>query len=183
MARGLSGALEGRLHAEKAAYFVRPVGIHRVSLPDVPRFQMENIGTAGADKLRVVRDDVYSLAALVQCFQKLCHLPHVAVLSADLSRSHTVRAFSDRFGVSESSIKNYFSGVFGQSISRYTTHKRMVHAAGLLEGTDLPIIEVAGSVGYESQSKFASAFHREYGASHLRLSIEKRKRYPVVYNR
>ena len=36
-------------------------------------------------------------------------------------------------------------------------------AAGLLEKTDLAIIEIAGSVGYESQSKFASAFRREFG--------------------
>ena len=39
----------------------------------------------------------------------------------------------------------------------------MVYAAGLLEKTDLPIIEVAGGAGYESQSKFASAFRREFG--------------------
>lgn len=36
-----------------------------------------------------------------------------SILSADLSRSHTVRKFSDRFDVNESSIKNYFFGVFG----------------------------------------------------------------------
>lgn len=41
-----------------------------------------------------------------------------SILSADLSRSHTVRKFSDRFDVNESSIKNYFFGVFGQNISR-----------------------------------------------------------------
>lgn len=86
-----------------------------------------------------------------------------SVITADLSRSHTIREFSERFGVSEGSIKNYFFGVFGQSISRYTARKRMVYAAGLLEKTDLPIIEVAGRAGYESQSKFASAFRREFG--------------------
>ena len=85
------------------------------------------------------------------------------MITADLSRSHTIREFSERFGVSEGSIKNYFFGVFGQSISRYTARKRMVYAAGLLEKTDLPIIEVAGRAGYESQSKFASAFRREFG--------------------
>lgn len=86
-----------------------------------------------------------------------------SVIVADLSRCHTVHEFSERFGISEGSVKNYFLGVFGQTISRYTAHKRMVYAAGLLEKTDLAIIEIAGSVGYESQSKFASAFRREYG--------------------
>ncbi len=86
-----------------------------------------------------------------------------SVIAADLSHSHTVREFSGQFGISEGSIRNYFSGVFGQSISRYTTHKRMVYAAELLAKTDRPVIEIAGSVGYESQSKFASAFRREFG--------------------
>ena len=88
-----------------------------------------------------------------------------STITADLSYSHTVRAFSEQFGISEGSVKNYFQGVFGQSISRYTTYKRMVYAAELLEKTNMPIIEIAGSVGYESQSKFASAFRREYGAA------------------
>ena len=102
-----------------------------------------------------------------------------AIILDDLSCSHTVREFSEQFGVSESSIKNYFLGVFGQSISRYTAHQRMVAAANLLEKTDLPIIEVAGSVGYESQSKFASAFRREYGAAPL--EYRKKKKYPALF--
>ena len=88
-----------------------------------------------------------------------------SIIVDDLSHSHTVREFSVQFGVSEGSIKNYFFGVFGQSISRYTTHKRMLYAAKLLEKNELSIIEIAGRVGYESQSKFASAFRREYGAA------------------
>lgn len=86
-----------------------------------------------------------------------------SIIAADLSHSHTVREFSLQFGISEGSIKNYFFGVFGQSIARYTTHKRMMCAAELLEKNELSIIEIAGSVGYESQSKFASAFRREFG--------------------
>ncbi len=97
-----------------------------------------------------------------------------SVISTDLSHSHTVREFAEQFGVSEGSIKNYFFGVFGQSISRYTMHKRMVYAAGLLEKTDLPVIEIAGSVGYESQSKFASAFRREYGTAPFEYRKKKR---------
>lgn len=97
-----------------------------------------------------------------------------SILSSDLAHTHTVREFSGQFGVSEGSIKNYFFGVFGQSISRYTMHKRMMYAAGLLEKTDLPIIEIAGSVGYESQSKFASAFRREYGIAPFEYRKKKR---------
>lgn len=85
-----------------------------------------------------------------------------AVILSDLSRRHTIQEFSKRFSISESSVKNYFYGVFGQSISRYTAHKRMVYAAELLANTDLSVIEISGRVGYESQSKFAAAFCKEY---------------------
>lgn len=97
-----------------------------------------------------------------------------SIISADLSRSHTVHEFSEQLSVSESSIKNYFFGMFGQSISRYTMHKRMLYAARLLEETDLPIIEVSGRVGYESQSKFAVAFRREYGMTPLEYKKKKK---------
>lgn len=90
-----------------------------------------------------------------------------SIIAEDLTRRHTVREFAELFSVSESSIKNYFHGVFGQSISQYMTHKKMVHAAGLLSDTRLSVVEVAGRVGYESQSKFASAFRREFGATPL----------------
>lgn len=69
------------------------------------------------------------------------------IITADLSHSHTVREFSEQFGINEGSIKNYFFGVSGQIISRYTTHKRMVYAAELLEKSELSVIETAGSVG------------------------------------
>lgn len=90
-----------------------------------------------------------------------------AIISEDLSRSHTIQEFSKRFSVSESCIKSYFSGMFGQSISRYTKYKRMLCAAKLLAETDLPVIEVSGRVGYESQSKFAVAFRSEHGMTPL----------------
>lgn len=43
----------------------------------------------------------------------------------------------------------------------------MLHAAALLSETDLPIIEISGRVGYESQSRFAIAFRKEYGMTPL----------------
>ncbi len=99
-----------------------------------------------------------------------------AVITSDLSRPHTVREFSERFSISEGSVKNYFFGMFGQSISRYAAQKRMQHAAALLSDTDLPIIEISGRVGYESQSKFAIAFRKEYGMTPLEYRKKKRIR-------
>lgn len=88
-----------------------------------------------------------------------------AVVSKDLARQHTAREFAERFSVSESSVKNYFRGVYGQSILQYAAHCRMQHAAELLASTTLPVIEIAGRVGYGNQSKFSAAFRKKFGLS------------------
>lgn len=78
------------------------------------------------------------------------------MISADLSRSRTVGELARQFAVSESSVKNYFRGVYGQSIAQYLQQRRMEQAAALLSSTRLPVVEVAAQVGYESQSKFSA---------------------------
>lgn len=90
-----------------------------------------------------------------------------AMISADLSRSRTVGELARQFAVSESSVKNYFRGVYGQSIAQYLQQRRMEQAAALLSSTRLPVVEVAAQVGYESQSKFSAAFRRKYGSTPL----------------
>lgn len=88
-----------------------------------------------------------------------------AVVSGDLSRQHTAREFAALFSVSESSVKNYIRGVYGQSILQYATQRKMLHAAELLADTALPVIEIASRVGYENQSKFSAVFHKRFGVS------------------
>lgn len=46
-----------------------------------------------------------------------------------------------------------YKGIYSNEVVGYTTHKCKVCAAELLEKNELSIIEIAGSVGYESQSK------------------------------
>ncbi|MDR1359086.1 MAG: AraC family transcriptional regulator, partial [Coriobacteriales bacterium] len=69
-----------------------------------------------------------------------------------------VSELSQRFGVSASSIRNYFRCVYGESIAAVLRRKRMENAARLLCETDLMVSEIAGAVGYENQSKFAAVF-------------------------
>ena len=90
-----------------------------------------------------------------------------AIITGDLSQPHTVREFAERFSVSESSVKNYFHGVYGQSISQYMTGQRMLLAAKLLARTKLSVIDVAARVGYLNQSKFSAAFRRAYACTPL----------------
>lgn len=90
-----------------------------------------------------------------------------AIITGDLSQPHTVREFAERFSVSESSVKNYFHGVYGQSIAQYMTGQRMLLAAKLLAQTKLSVIDVAARVRYLNQSKFSAAFRLAYACTPL----------------
>ncbi len=48
--------------------------------------------------------------------------------------------------------------VYGSSLAAHIKKHRMEQAAKLLRETDMSIAEIAQAVGYDSQSKFASAF-------------------------
>lgn len=90
-----------------------------------------------------------------------------AVILQDLFRRITAKEMADRFGISESSFKLYVRGILGDSYLSYFRKKRMEKAAELLESTSLKVIEIANSVGYENQGKFAKVFAETYGVSPL----------------
>ena len=78
------------------------------------------------------------------------------ILCADLSQNHTARELADRFQVAETSLKNYFRGVFGENLSTFLREVRMRRAAELLQSSELRVAEIAAQVGYENQSKFVA---------------------------
>ena len=99
------------------------------------------------------------------------------ILCADLSQNHTARELAERFQVAETSLKNYFRGVFGENLSTFLREARMRRAAELLQSSELRVAEIAAQVGYENQSKFAAVFVRRFDCPPLeyrrraRLSI------------
>ena len=89
------------------------------------------------------------------------------IITADLRQYHPAWELAARFSISETSMKNYFRGVFGQNISAYLREVRMRKSAELLTGSRLSVSEVAERVGYINQSKFASVFKKQFGMSPL----------------
>ena len=77
----------------------------------------------------------------------------------------TLRALSDRFGVSEAQVKASFTGVYGMSPAAYARAQRMWGAAELLRDTDRTVLDIAGQFGYDNASKFARAFRDIIGVS------------------
>ena len=89
------------------------------------------------------------------------------IITSDLRQHHPAWELAAMFSVSETSLKNYFRGVFGQNISTYLREMRMNTASKLLETTRMSISEIAEQVGYLNQSKFATVFKKQFGLSPL----------------
>ncbi|HEY9066602.1 MAG TPA: AraC family transcriptional regulator [Burkholderiaceae bacterium] len=93
-------------------------------------------------------------------------------LGAALSRLHqdvaapwTVDALAAAAGMSRSAFALRFKEKIGQSPLDYLTRWRMFRAAQALRGSDRPLVEIASSVGYESEAAFNKAFKRTTGSA------------------
>ena len=88
-------------------------------------------------------------------------------ITADLSIHHSINKLAGDFGISPTSLKNYFKGVYGKSISAYLHDKRMKEAVKYLEESNWQIVDIALLIGYENASKFSAAFKAAEGESPL----------------
>jgi AraC-like DNA-binding protein len=77
----------------------------------------------------------------------------------------TVESLSEVAGVSRSAFAVRFKNLLGQTPLEYVTEWRMQKAMHLLEQRDKKLIDVARSVGYESDAAFSKAFKRVVGAN------------------
>ena len=81
-------------------------------------------------------------------------------LLAHLDEHIIITELADMLGISSTSLKICFKGVYGDTINGYITNCKMQKAASLLKNTDKSVLEIAGIVGYNNGSKFAGAFRR-----------------------
>ena len=68
-------------------------------------------------------------------------------------------------GMSRSAFAARFKELLGQTPLEYVTEWRMQKAMQLLQQRDKKLIDVARSVGYESDAAFSKAFKRVVGAN------------------
>ena len=68
-----------------------------------------------------------------------------------------------RYLINPTTLKTVFKQVYGNSLAAHMKEHRMEKAASLLRETELSVAEIAGQVGYESQSKFTAAFKEQFG--------------------
>lgn len=84
------------------------------------------------------------------------------LLVKDLSQHIPVRTIAGSYGVSETSLKNYFRSVYGVTVSQYLNEARMQLAGKLLTTTTMSISEIARNCGYTNQGRFAKIFRDYY---------------------
>jgi len=87
------------------------------------------------------------------------------LLHQDVAANWTVETLASAAGMSRSAFAQRFKHKIGQSPLDYLTRWRMFRASHLLRHTDRPLVDVAGSVGYESEAAFNKAFKRTTGAA------------------
>ncbi|KEJ02489.1 AraC family transcriptional regulator [Clostridium botulinum A2B3 87] len=86
-------------------------------------------------------------------------------MTEHIDKNFTLEDLSSKFEIPLTSMKNYFKGVYGTSIYSYMRSYRMQVAALMLRETNENITVIAGKVGYENSSKFASAFKKIMNSS------------------
>jgi len=77
----------------------------------------------------------------------------------------TVESLAEAAGMSRSAFAARFKTLLGQTPLEYVTQWRMQKAMPLLQERDKKLIDVARSVGYESDAAFSKAFKRVVGSN------------------
>lgn len=84
-------------------------------------------------------------------------------LMEHLSERITIEQLARQFLMNSTTLKKTFKQVYGISIAAHMKKHRMERALELLQETQDSIARIALSVGYESQSRFTTAFKETYG--------------------
>ena len=82
-----------------------------------------------------------------------------------LDHSWTVEELASRGGMSRAAFALRFKQLVGEAPLEYLTRWRMYKASRLLRDRDRKILQVANSVGYDSDGAFNRAFKRVLGVS------------------
>lgn len=96
-------------------------------------------------------------------------------IEKELSNKLDIDEISKHFGYSKYHFHKMFSFIVEKSPYQYIKQRRLSEAAKMLLSTDMPIIDIAFSYGYESQQAFTDAFKRYFKMSPGRLRKKVKK--------
>jgi len=88
----------------------------------------------------------------------------LALLHKDPAQSWTVSELAKRAGLSRTRLAERFGHFLGESPMAYLAQWRLKLGAEMLQASEDSVAQVAGAVGYASESAFNRAFKREFGS-------------------
>src|SRR5262245_17134694 len=87
----------------------------------------------------------------------------LGLMHSRVAHPWTIADLADEVGISRSALVERFTRFLSEPPMTYLTRWRLQLAARSLENTPRGVAEIAGEVGYESESAFNRAFKREFG--------------------
>lgn len=98
------------------------------------------------------------------------------LITGDLTRHYTIEELAEKYEISQTALKSCFKNLYGASVNSYLQAYKMNTAASLLrKEKNMSVAEIAGSVGYDSQSKFTTVFKRIIGVTPIEYRKSERK--------
>ncbi len=82
-----------------------------------------------------------------------------------LDEKMTITSLSQKFNMSPTALKKWFRELYGYPIHTWMLLCRVQMAAKLLRSTNMTILQISQSIGYESTSQFNVIFRRTYGVT------------------
>ncbi len=82
-----------------------------------------------------------------------------------ISERVTIEELSRKFHINPTTLKKAFKDEYGSSIAAHTKEHRMERAEILLREGNMSVSDAARAVGFDSASRFTSAFKEKYGVS------------------
>ena len=86
-------------------------------------------------------------------------------IETNFINSFTILELTKKFAINQQKLVTGFKEMFNTTINDYTQKCRMTKALDLLCDDELPIVEIAKSVGYYGDGYFQKAFKKTYGVT------------------
>lgn len=86
-----------------------------------------------------------------------------AYMETHMDEKLTIASLSHQFCLSPTTLKNCFRHMYGRSVHNCLQHMRIAKAAKLLSTSNMTVLQIAQSVGYEGVSQFNAVFKKTYG--------------------
>ena len=104
----------------------------------------------------------------------------LSCIEARLAERVQVRELADEIHMSPFHFARMFKLATGLAPHAYITRQRMGRARELLATTELPLLEVAARVGYQTQAHFTGVFHRYVGTTPRVYRLQHRNGGPAA---